>query len=341
MGISERTYWRWHSQRRRNGVSADGRLTALHPAPANKLTGEEEARILEIVNQPEYANDPPSQIVPKLADKGIYIASERSFYRVLKKHKQLKHRGRMKARQKKPVSTHIAKKPNSVWVWDITYLPFRMVQGMFFYLYMISDLFSRKVVAWEVWPVQSADNAAELVQRAVYAEKIPFNPDLILHSDNGAPMKGYTLLARLQEFGITPSNSRPRTSNDNAYAESLFRTVKYCPEYNPDGFNDIEDARQWCARFVEWYNNVHRHSGINYYTPQQRHSGMCFEAMKTRIEVYEAAKQQHPERWHGRATRDWSLPDTVTLNPERKSNANNHTINEKGHANGTHHKLTS
>lgn len=315
MGISERTYWRWHSQQKALGKSEDGRRTAIRPAPANKLTDAEEKQILDAVNQPEFSNDPPSQIVPKLADRGIFIASERTFYRVLKRNAQLRHRGRMKERKKKPVSTHIAKAPNQVWVWDITYLPYFPVQGMFLYLYMISDIFSRKIVAWEVWPVQSSENAAELVQRAAFAENLPFHPRLILHSDNGSPMKGFTFLAKLQDLAITPSYSRPRTSNDNAYAESLFRTVKYYPTYDPAGFKDIDEARQWCRQFVNWYNNEHRHSGINFYTPQQMHTGECWKYMEIRQEAYEKAKMAHPERWNGRNTRDWEPPRMTCLNP--------------------------
>jgi putative transposase len=315
IGISERTYWRWHSQQKEVGKSEDRRQMAAHPTPANKLTESDEREILKVVNQPEFANDPPSQIVPKLADRGIYIASERTFYRVLKRHAQLKHRGRLKERKKKAVSTHIAKAPNRVWVWDITYLPFFPVQGMFLYLYMISDVFSRKIVAWEVWPVQTSENAAELVQRAAFAENLPFYPRLILHSDNGSPMKGFTLLAKLQDLGITPSYSRPRVSNDNAYAESLFRTVKYYPTYNPAGFKDIEEARQWCRQFVNWYNNVHCHSGINYYTPQQMHTGECWNAMEIRMKAYEDARSKHPERWNKRNIRDLRPPRTACLNP--------------------------
>lgn len=315
LGISERTYWRWHSQQKTFGKSEDKRQTATRPIPVNKLTEADEKEILEIVNRPEFANDPPNQIVIKLADTGRYIASERTFYRVLKRNAQLKHRGRMKKRKKRVISTHVAKAPNQVWVWDITYLPFSPVKGMFLYLYMISDIFSRKIIAWEVWPSQTAENAAELVQRAVFAENLPLHPQLILHSDNGAPMKAFTFLAKLQELGITPSYSRPRVSNDNAYAESLFRTVKYYPTYNSSGFVDIEDARRWCHQFVVWYNNEHRHSGINYYTPQQMHTGECWNAMEIRRKAYENAKNKHPERWNGRNIRNLKPTTTVCLNP--------------------------
>lgn len=153
MGISERTSWRWHSQQKKSGKLEDMRQTAPHSTPVNKLTEAEEDAILEVVNKPEFANDPPSQIVPKLADRGIYMASDRTVYRVLKRNTQLKHLGRVKKRKKKAVITHVAKAPNQLWVWNITYLPFLPVHGMFLYLYMISDVFRRKIVALEVWSV--------------------------------------------------------------------------------------------------------------------------------------------------------------------------------------------
>ena len=130
-------------------------------------------------------------------------------------------------------------------------------------------------------------------------------------------MKGATMLATLYQLGITPSNSRPRVSNDNPYAESLFKTLKYRPDYQPKGFETLEKAREWVSLFVKWYNHDHHHSGLNFLTPYQRRNGLSDKILSKRKEVYEAAKAEHPERWNGRATRDWSLPDTVYLNPDK------------------------
>ncbi len=140
-----------------------------------------------------------------------------------------------------------------------------------------------------------------------------------LHSDNGSPMKGATLLELLYKLGITPSRSRPRVSNDNPYAESIFRTCKYRPGYPAKGFKDLDAARLWVLEFVRWYNYEHKHSGIKFVTPVQRHTGMDKQILENRKRVYEMARKRHPERWTG-ATRDWTLEDEVWLNPERSKN---------------------
>ena len=181
-----------------------------------------------------------------------------------------------------------------------------------------TDLYGRDIVGWEVYDTESAEHASELVRRTCLKQQRLTTEPLVLHSDNGSPMKGATMLATLYQLGITPSNSRPRVSNDNPYAESLFKTLKYRPNYQPKGFESIEDAREWVSLFVKWYNYEHHHSGINFLTPNQMRSGKGPEILQKRHQVYEAAKAAHPERWNGRATRNWSMPDKVYLNPETK-----------------------
>ena len=182
---------------------------------------------------------------------------------------------------------------------------------------MISDLFSRDIVGWEVWEEESAEHASELIERATLAQKRLTTEPLVLHSDNGSPMKGATMLATLYQLGITPSNSRPRVSNDNPYAESLFKTLKYRPNYQPKGFGSLTEARMWCGNFVNWYRHEHHHSGIKFLTPAKRHNGEGKAILVKRHAVYEAAKAAHPERWNNRSTRDWTLPDEVFLNPDK------------------------
>jgi len=315
LGLSQRTLQRWRKQ----GDSAtDGRPHAKRPTPANKLSEAEEQQVLEVIQQPQYSSLPPSQIVPALADEGVYIASESSFYRLMHRHNQQHHRGRSKPRTSKPITSHAATGPNEVWMWDITWLP-GPAKGIFFYLYLIMDLYSRKVVGWEIWEEESAEHASTLVQRAVIREKCVIRKEpLVLHSDNGSPMKGATLLETLYSLGITPSRTRPRVSNDNPYAESIFRTCKYRPDYPTQGFGDMLAARTWVLQFVQWYNNEHRHSGLNFITPSQRHSGLAEQIFEKRKAVYEAAKDKNPNRWSG-SIRDWSLEDEVWLNPERTS----------------------
>ncbi len=317
LGISKRTYNRWKNT---DSDYIDKRTICVKPEPANKITPEEKKEILNICNSEEFASKAPSEIVPILADRGIYIASESTFYKVLKEAKQLVHRGRNQQKQKRPISTHKATGPNQVWMWDITYLN-GPIKGKYYYLYMFSDLYSRKIVGWEVWESEDAGHASELVKRIYREEKIFIRnireEPLILHSDNGSPMKGATMLETLYALGITPSKSRPRVSNDNPYAESLFKTLKYVPNFQPQGFTTITAARVWVKKFVEWYNKEHRHSGINYVTPEQRHTGKDKEILKRRKEVYEEAKKKHPERW-AKETRDWSFSGEEWLNPKQE-----------------------
>lgn len=315
MGISLRTLQRWRSALT---PLEDQRPSAQRPEPKNKLSEEEREIIVTMVNQPEFKSLSPSQIVPRLADKGVYIASESTIYRVLKDHDMQHHRGRSKTPHSKPISTHCATNSNQVWMWDITWLP-GPAKGIYFYLYLILDLYSRKIIAWDVWLEESAENASLLVRRGMLSEQLISQQQLlVLHSDNGSPMKGSSLIETLYQLGITPSRSRPRVSNDNPYAESIFRTCKYRPDFPSKGFSDLTEARTWVLSFVHWYNKEHRHSGLNYLTPNQRHDGSTEQIFEQRRKVYEQAKSIHPERW-SRETRNWSLEEEVWLNPEKLS----------------------
>ncbi|MDK6203238.1 IS3 family transposase, partial [Oligella urethralis] len=322
LGISCRNLRRWeqaedlHDKRQQ-----PGKRTYSHA-----LTKAEKALMITTCNQPEYRHLPPSQIVPKLADKGIYIASESSFYRVLKEYNQLAHRGKAQAPRKvvKPTAW-VAQAPNQVWTWDITYLK-STVKGQFYRLYMIVDIYSRLIVGWEVHLEESAKHAAQLIRRACVKHNVQ-RETLVLHSDNGSPMKGATMLATLQQLGVMPSFSRPATSNDNPYSESLFKTLKYMPHYPNKPFADITEARQWAQDFTTWYNTQHCHSGIRYVTPQARHQGQDREILAKRAQVYEAAKQAKSERWKGRTTRNWEPVAEVYLNPSENQLTQRQTVN--------------
>ena len=312
--ICSRTYRRWVLAC--GEVREDRRGLSIRPVPQNKLREEEISRILEVCNLPKYSSLPPSQIVPRLADEGIYIASESSFYRVLKANKQLNHRGHSKKRSiiKMP-TTHIASAPKELWSWDITYLP-SLVKGHYYYLYLFEDLFSRKIIGYEIYEEENGEHAADLLQRITMSEQC-FGKPVVLHSDNGSPMKSQTLKAKMEEMGVISSYSRPRVSNDNPYSESLFRTLKYCPMWPLKGFSSLEDARVWVQRFVKWYNHVHRHSKIGFVTPEQKHRGEDILLLQNRIAVYETAKQKSPRRWSGN-TRKWAAVTEVSLNPEKQ-----------------------
>lgn len=312
ISLSGRTLQRWKNDAL-DGVG-DGRPQRLQ-SPTNRLSVLEREQVLSVANSTEFGHLPPSQIVPRLADQGTYIASESTFYRILKAEGQLKHRHATepaKARSK-PRALQ-ASAPGQLFSWDITYLPTE-VKGIYFYLYLFMDIYSRKIVGWQVYHTESSELAGEVMRDICERERIAPG-QMVLHSDNGSPMKGATMLATLQALGVAPSFSRPAVSNDNPYSESLFKTLKYRPAYPQRPFENLLAARQWVGAFVHWYNEDHRHSAIRFVTPAQRHAGLDVALLSTRKSVYEAAKQRNPERWSGQ-TRSWKPVLVVHLNPDK------------------------
>lgn len=311
LGISARSLQRWT---RHGDITSDARSSRAF-VPTNKLTTAERENLLNVANSEEFAHLPPSQLVPILAERGEFLASESTFYRLLRQAGQLQHRqaSRPAAVRQKPKALS-ADAPNQLYSWDITYLP-TTIRGVFFYLYLFMDIYSRKIVGWQVYEQESSEYAADIVQEIARTEAIDPN-QVTLHSDNGGPMKGASMLATLQKLGIMPSFSRPAVSNDNPYSESLFRTLKYRPEYPGTPFTDLTRARRWVSGFVHWYNFEHRHSALKFVTPSQRHAGADIEILAKRKRVYENAKAKHPERWSG-DTRCWKADKIVYLNPEK------------------------
>jgi putative transposase len=310
VGIDAKTYQRWALK----PILGDQRQGPTS-VPANKFTAKERANIISISIEKDFVNLSPHKIVPTLADRGEYVASESSFYRILAEEKLLQHRGRAKPKQMIRPQAYEATKPNQLYSWDITYLR-SSVRGEYFYLYLFLDLFSRKIVGHEVYEVESMELSSKLLQRICLTEGIEKN-QLHVHSDNGGPMKGATMLVTMQWLGVVPSFSRPSVSNDNPFSESLFKTLKYCPEYPSKPFDNIEDARDWVDKFVSWYNNQHLHSGINFVTPESKHKGEDIEILNKRNIIYLEAKRKNPNRWSGK-TRDWSPIESVKLNHLKK-----------------------
>lgn len=309
VGLADRTVERWRSA----NIGDDGRAGPKTRA-ANAFTPAERAKVLEVVNSPEYRDLPPKQVVPRLADDGRYIGSESTIYRILRAEGQDAHRGRAKPRTVRTVDEHVATAANQVWTWDITYL-LSSVRGRFFYLYLVEDVWSRRIVGFEVHEEESMEASAALVRATCASEDVDPN-GIVLHSDNGGPMKGSTMLATLRQLGIVPSFSRPSVSDDNPFIESLFRTLKYRPEYPHKPFETIEQARAWVVAFVAWYNGEHRHSGIRFVTPDERHDGRENDVLAKRVRVYERARRKNPNRW-SRGTRNWTAATAVFLNPKR------------------------
>ncbi len=305
--ISTRTLQRWEQD-----CATDRRKGATKKV-ARKLSSEEEAELIDTACNKRFKDLNPHEIVPILAEEGRYIASESSFYRYLRKYGLIHHRGNGKPKSSniKPPEL-VATGPNQVWSWDITWLK-SDVDGIFYYTYMIKDIWKKNIVGWEIHECESVDIASDMFTRL----KAQYNlRGVRLHSDNGNPMKGSTMIITLHNLGVVPSFSRPRVSNDNPYIESLFKTMKYTAGY-PGRFKSLEHARNWMAGFVNWYNTEHRHSAIGYITPEQRGSGKDLEIFQTRNQAIEEARNRHPERW-GNRVRKWKNRDVVVLNPDRK-----------------------
>jgi transposase InsO family protein len=314
LGISARTIERW----RANPQVGDRRCGPQRRS-RNALSPAEEAQVVSVLTSSRYAGLSPKQLVPQLADEGLYLASESTMYRLQRRYGlRTKKRTTPRTHVARASTVHQATRPNQVWSWDISWLP-TTVRGTYLYLYLIMDVWSRCIVGWRIAQRESADIAAALMQQACCEGNVDPR-GLVLHSDNGPPMRGSTMISTLRWLGVVPSFSRPHVCDDNPYSEALFRTLKHTPAYPQLPFVDLVAANRWMARFVEWYNGTHRHSAIRYVTPDQRHHGRDRAVLASRHKLYERARGVNPERWSG-STRNWVPVDLVVLNPERAPHA--------------------
>lgn len=315
VGLAPTTVARWRAR-----PDVEDRRRGPNTRPRNSLSSSERENVVAVMNAPEHSSMAPSTLVPLLATLGFFLASESTFYRIARERKLLRSRGRVRTRSRRRPRELAARGPNQVWSWDITFLP-TQVRGRFLKLYVIIDVWSRMIVGAEVHEEEDASLSAALVESCCLEQGVSAD-QLALHSDNGGAMKGSTMLAKLQQLGVMPSFSRPSVSDDNPFAESVMRTIKYSPAYPEQPFADLDAARQWVATFVSWYNDEHLHSGIRFVTPAQRHHGLDVAILAHRHEIYTAAHARHPERWTG-STRNWARPELVVLNPERVRNERN------------------
>jgi transposase InsO family protein len=309
IGVSARTIQRWKCH-----PEVDDRRCGPRYRPGNALSAREETEVLALMMSAEYGHLSPKQLVPRLADEGRYLASESTMYRLRRRLGWgARRRPLLRTTVTRATTVHRAVQPNQVWSWDITYLP-TVVRGRFLRLYLVMDVWSRRIVGWELHHRESAARAATLMQR-ICAERGVDPTGLVLHSDNGKPMRGSTMVATLQWLGIVPSFSRPHVCNDNPYSEALFRTLKHTPAFPRLPFASRDAARQWINQFVRWYNTEHRHSAIRYVTPDQRHTGADVAILARRRVLYEHARRRIPRRWSGKI-RNWTPVAAVVLNPE-------------------------
>jgi putative transposase len=309
VGISARTLERW-----RNQPQGDDHRCGPHRRPRNALSPIEEAQAMSVLTSSAYAHLSPKQLVPQLADKGLYLASESTLYRLQRRHGlRAKKRAATRTHVTRASMLHRATRPNRVWSWDITWLQ-TTVRGVYLYLYLAMDVWSRRIVGWRIAERECADIAAELVTQACRDGTVDPR-GLVLHSDNGKPMRASTMISTLQWLGVVPSFSRPHVSDDNPYSEALFRTLKHTPAYPRLPFANLDSAQHWLTRFVSWYNGEHRHSAIRYVTPDERHYGREQDILARRQQLYQRARRSNPQRWTC-ATRNWNPIGLVVLNPQ-------------------------
>ena len=308
VGISHRTLQRW-----KQGSLKD-RRKGSNKTVTRKVPQETREEIISVCNEPRFRDLTPYEIVPQLLTEGCYLASESTVYRILREADQVHHRSELRVghRHAKPPERK-ATGPNQVYTWDITYMG-RTVKGLFYYAYVVKDLFDRSIVGWAVHEEESEKHSRALFARILNGGKVKLKA---LHADNGHPMKGVTLMALLQKLNVAVSHSRPRTSNDNPFIESLFKTMKYHVTY-PNAFDTLEDARRWMGDFVHWYNTEHMHSSIGYVTPHQMRYGHASAIFEERNATLQRARELNPERWGARPARTWEINREVVLNPAEK-----------------------
>lgn len=269
------------------------RKVSRRPSP-RKLAPEEEQHVLEVLNSPRFMDMPPRAVYAALLDEGIYLCSVSTMYRVLRAHDQVRERRNQRIHPPYIKPQLVATGPNQVWTWDITRL-LGPRTGIYYSLYVILDLYSRYVVGWMIAEGESATLATKFLYDTFMKHGI--EPEqLTVHSDRGAAMTSKMVAQLLASLGVTKTHSRPRTSNDNPYSESHFKTLKYRPEF-PDRFGSLQDAQAFCRTFFTWYNNEHYHTGLGLLTPYQVHYGHAEEVIEKRNQVLAAAYAAHPDRF--------------------------------------------
>jgi putative transposase len=307
LGVSRATYYRHHRQSPAP-AQPPRRERRRHP---RALQAAEEERILEILRSAEFVDMAPGEIYAVLLDRGIYLCSESTMYRLLRKHSEVHERRRQATHPPRKKPELIAEGPDRVWSWDITKLK-GPVKGSYYCLYTIIDIYSRYTVGWMLATAENKELSEQFLSSTILKYCIE-KGQLTIHSDRGSPMIAENVAQMMSNLGVTKSHSRPKTSNDNPYSESQYKTLKYRHDY-PDRFGCIEDARAWCERFFDWYNLEHRHSGIAMHTPFDVHFGLAEQLREMRADVLDAVYAKHPERFVRKAPEPPKLPQAAWIN---------------------------
>lgn len=287
---------------------------AVVRTPPLKLDAAEQAAVLDELMSPRFVDRAPHQVYATLLDEDRYLCSARTMYRLLATQKAVRERREQRVHPVYARPELLAEGPNELWSWDITKLK-TTIKWTYLYLYVVLDVYSRYVVGWMLSTRESAALARELVERSVEREAVPAG-QLTLHADRGSPMRSKTLAELLVDLGIDASFSRPHTSNDNPFSESLFKTTKYAPAF-PDVFTGIDHGREVLNSFFEHYNHQHCHTGIGLMTPGAVHRGDAPRITAARAATLNNAFVRHPNRFKGRSPKPPRVPDKVYINPPR------------------------
>jgi putative transposase len=289
------------------------------PTPARALSDEEAALVLSVLVEERFVDRAPAEVYATLLSEGRYLCSERTMYRILEAHESVRERRRQLRHPAYARPELMATAPNQVWSWDITKLR-GPAKGVYYYLYVVLDIFSRLVVGWMLADRENANLSIQLIADSCARHGVEPG-QLHLHSDRGAPMTAKSTAQLLADLGVTRSLSRPQISDDNPYSEAQFRTLKYSPTF-PSRFSSFEAARNFCRKFFPWYNNEHCHSGIAMLTPHVVHSGRAEAALAQRQTALDAAFVAHPERFPKGPPKVQPLPTAVWINPPLPSDSN-------------------
>lgn len=287
-------------------------LVRPRPTPARALPPAERQVVLDVLHEDRFVDKAPAEIYATLLDEQKYLCSERTMYRILAAHGEVRERRDQLRHPAYRRPELLATAPNQVWSWDITKLP-GPAKWTYFQLYVVLDIFSRYVVGWMIAPRESATLASRLIDDSCRKQKIE-RGQLTLHADRGTSMTSKTVAFLLADLGVTKSHSRPHVSDDNPFSEAQFKTLKYRPDF-PDRFGCLQDARAFCRTFFDWYNVEHRHSGIGLLTPEQVHLGRASAVTENRGDVLQAAYRAHPERFVRRPPTPPPAPTAAWINP--------------------------
>ena len=299
-------------QRRRARLIAPAVVPRRRPTPTRALTVRQRQVVLDLLHAPRFADQAPAEVYASLLDEGIYHCSIRTMYRVLEDNDELRERRNQLRHPVYRKPELLAERPNQVWSWDITKL-MGPTKWSYFYLYVILDIFSRRVVGWCVADAESAVLFRPLLDDAIAKHQVPPG-QLTLHADRGGPMKAKATALLLADLGVTRSHNRPHTSNDNPFSESHFKTLKYQPRF-PSRFGCIEDAKSFCRSFFDWYNKDHHHAGIGLMTPDQVHYGQTDAVHAARQATLERAFRENPQRFVNKPPSPPNKPTAAWINP--------------------------